>query len=157
MVIATPAKSPNSLPCQISTPYKMRVFCKPVYEVRARGCPPSPNHDPFTTKSSTHHVHTTLRVTSPTSPCPTLTADAEPTHKHVATIFSAQCAVWYNQTCTIVHFSFISKFIRCFVHGCSMQHFTQVILLYYYRKSHTNIFWMKTSACRDGTLKNQPN
>ena len=29
--------------------------------------------------------------------------------------------------------------------------------LYIYRTSHKKVFQMKTSACRDGTLKNQPN
>ena len=33
--------------------------------------------------------------------CPTLSADAEPVRKHMETIFSAQCAVWCNQKCTI--------------------------------------------------------
>ena len=36
-----------------------------------------------------------------TGPCSTLSADAEPVCKHTETIFSAQCAVWCNQKCTI--------------------------------------------------------
>ena len=39
-----PAQSPSSLPCQKSTPYKVRVvFSKPVHAVRAGGGPPGPN------------------------------------------------------------------------------------------------------------------
>ena len=42
---------------------------------------------------SSQHVQVTLRVTPPHSSCPTLSADAEPMHKHTETIFSAQCDV----------------------------------------------------------------
>ena len=41
------------------------------------------NHVALTAKFSSHHVHFTLRVTPPTIPCPTLSADAK----------AAQCAV----------------------------------------------------------------
>ena len=90
-----PAQSPSSLPSQKQTPHKVRVvFSKPVHAVRVRGGPPGPNHDSFTAKPSSHHVHSTLRVTLPTSPCPTLSGDAELTRKCAETIFSAQlCSV----------------------------------------------------------------
>ena len=41
--------------------------------------PPGANHGPFTVKSSATmvHVHSTLQMTSPTSPCPTISADTE--------------------------------------------------------------------------------
>ena len=72
------AQSPTSLPSQRLPPYKVRVvFSKHVHALRARGGQPGPNHDSFTAKPSSHHVHVTLRVTPPTSPCPTLSADAE--------------------------------------------------------------------------------
>ena len=57
------------------------------------GGPPSANHGLFNAKPSSHHVHVTLQVTPPTSPCPTLSAHAEPVHNLVESIFSAQCAV----------------------------------------------------------------
>ena len=38
------------------------------------------NHGALTAKLSSHHMHVTLWVTPPTSPCPTLSADAEPAH-----------------------------------------------------------------------------
>ena len=57
------------------------------------GGPPGTNHGLFKAKPSSHHVHSTLPVAPPTSPCPTLSADAEPARKHAETIFSAQCAV----------------------------------------------------------------
>ena len=69
------------------------VFSKPVHAVRLWGCPPGTNHGLFKAKPSSHHVHSTLPVTPPTSPCPTLSADAEPARK--------QCAVLCNQKCTI--------------------------------------------------------
>ena len=53
----------------------------------------SPNVGTFTAKPSGCHVHSTLRVTPPTSPCPTLSADAEPTRKCAESIFSVQCVV----------------------------------------------------------------
>ena len=66
----------RSQPKQLSLPetlYKVRVvFCKPVHAVRVRGGPHNLNHDSFTAKPSSHHVHVTLEVTPPTSPCPTL-------------------------------------------------------------------------------------
>ena len=55
------------------------------------------NHGLFKAKPSSHYVHSTLRIPPPTSPCPTLSADAESAHKRTETIFSVQCAVWYNQ------------------------------------------------------------
>ena len=88
----TLTQSPSSLPCQKSTPCKVRVvFYKPVYAVRVRGGPPHPNHCSFTSKSSTYHVHVTLWVTPPTFPCSILSGNTESTHKRTETIFS----VWY--------------------------------------------------------------
>ena len=49
----------------------------PVHAVRARGGLPGANHALFKAKPSSYHVHSTLQVTPPTSPCPTLSADAE--------------------------------------------------------------------------------
>ena len=98
----TPAQRPSSHSCQKPAHCKVRVvFSKPVHAVRAWGGPPGTNHGLFKAKPSSHHVHSTLPVTLPTSPCPTLSADAEPARKHAETIFSAQCAVWCNQKCTI--------------------------------------------------------
>ena len=89
---------PSSFLCQKSTPYKERVvFYKPVHALRGRDGPPGPNHDSFTAKPCSHHVHVTLQATSRTSPCPTFSADPEPAHKRVKTIFSVRC----NQKCTI--------------------------------------------------------
>ena len=51
---------------------------KPAHAARARIGPHSANHDTLTAKPSSHHVHVTLWVTPPTSPCPTLSANAEP-------------------------------------------------------------------------------
>ena len=72
-------------------PYKVKVaFSK--QSCRARGGPPGPNHGLFTVKPSSHHMHSTLRLTPPTS-YPTLSAEAEPAGQHAETIFSVQCAV----------------------------------------------------------------
>ena len=43
--------------------------------------------------SSSHHVHSTLWVTPPTSPRPTLSGNTEPARKRTETIFSVQCTV----------------------------------------------------------------
>ena len=61
-----------------------------VHALRARGGQPGPNHDSFAAKPSSHHVHVTLRVTVPTSLCPTPSADTEPVRKCAQTIFSVQ-------------------------------------------------------------------
>ena len=47
----------------------------------------------LTAKPSSHHVHVTLWVTLPTSPCPTLSADTEPASVSMQTVFSAQSDV----------------------------------------------------------------
>ena len=52
-----------------------------------------PSHYSFIAKPSSHHMHVTLWVTPPTSPCPTLSADAEPGGKHMETTFAVQCDV----------------------------------------------------------------
>ena len=54
------------------------MFSKPVHAARAGIGPPGPNHGTLTAKPSSHRVHDTLRMTPPTSPCPTLSADTEP-------------------------------------------------------------------------------
>ena len=86
----TPAQSPiSSFSCQKPALCKVRVvFSKLVYAVRAWGGPPGTvtNHGLFKAKPSSHHVHSILQVTPPTSPCPTspcptLSADAEPARK----------------------------------------------------------------------------
>ena len=51
---------------------------KTVHAARARVGPHGPNHGTLTAKPSSHHVHVTLWVALSTSPCPTLSADAEP-------------------------------------------------------------------------------
>ena len=61
---------------------------------------PVPTMGPFTAKLRSHHVHVTLQVISPTSPCPTLSVHAEPACKRAETICSVQCIVWCNQNCT---------------------------------------------------------
>ena len=76
------------------------MFSKPAHVARPRIGPPGANHGPFTTKPSSCHVHSTLQVTPPTSPCPILSADAEPARKRADTIFSTQCRVWRYQKCT---------------------------------------------------------
>jgi len=67
---------------------------KPVHAVRVGGGPPGTNHCLFKDKPSSHHVNVTLCDLS-TSPCPTLSADAEPAHKRQRLSFlcSAQCDV----------------------------------------------------------------
>ena len=77
------------------------AFSKPPHTARPRIDPPGANHDHFTAKPSSCHVHSTLQVTPPTSPCPTLSADAGPACQRAETIFSAQCTVWRYQKCTI--------------------------------------------------------
>ena len=76
-------------------PYKV-AFSKLFYAARARIGQNGPNHGTFTAKTSNHHVHVILRVTPPTSPCPTLSFDAEPTCKHVRLSFL--CSVQYDVT-----------------------------------------------------------
>ena len=94
MCTAPPTQRPSSLSCKIPALCKVRVvFSKPVHAVRPWGGPPGANHGLFKAKTSSHHVHSTLSVTPPTSPCPTLSADAESARKRTETIFSAQCAV----------------------------------------------------------------
>ena len=81
----TPAQRPSNFSCQKPTPYKVRVvFSKPVHAVRARGGSPSTNHDPFTAKPSSYHVHATLQVTPPPPPIPPFLLTQNP---------NAQCAV----------------------------------------------------------------
>ena len=86
----TPAPRPSSLSCQKAALCKVRVvFSKPVHAVRVWRGPPGTNHGLFKAKPSSHHVHSTLRMIPPTSPCPTISADAEPACKRAATIFCA--------------------------------------------------------------------
>ena len=69
----TPAQRPSSLSCKKPDPCKVRVvFSKPVHAVRARSGPAGTNHGLFKAKPSSHHVHSTLPVNPPTSPCPTV-------------------------------------------------------------------------------------
>ena len=70
-------------------PYKVRgVLSKPTHAARTEFSPPSANHSPFEAKHSSRFVHSTLWVTPLTSPCPTLSADAELVCKHADTISS---------------------------------------------------------------------
>ena len=56
-----PAQSPSRLPCQKWTPKKVRItFYTPVHAARRRIGPLSANHGPFTPKTSSCHVHSTL-------------------------------------------------------------------------------------------------
>ena len=84
---------PPSLPEKVTA-----VFSRSVHATRARIGPPNPNN---LLQPSSHHVHVTLRVATPTTPCPTLSTDAEPACQRTETIFSVQCTVWCNQKCTI--------------------------------------------------------
>ena len=69
----TPAQNPSSLSCQKPALCKVRaVFSKPVHAVSAWAGSLGTNHDLFKAKPSSHHVHSTLWMTPPTSPCPTL-------------------------------------------------------------------------------------
>lgn len=86
----TPNLSPISLPCQKWAPCKVKVIL--VYTARARIGPPSANHGPFTASPSSYHLHSSLQVTPPSSPCPTISADTEPLPKR---------SVWCNQKCNI--------------------------------------------------------
>ena len=97
----------------------MRVaFSKPVHAARARVGQPSPNHGTLTAKPSSHHVHVTLQVTPPTSPCPTLSANAEPVRNVQNTIFSVQCTVWCNQNSTIGFKRLLKNETRSFATFC---------------------------------------
>ena len=67
-------KEPHILELQIRRTKKQWLRCivrvafsKPSHAARARIRPPGANHDPFTLKPSSYHVHSTLRVTPPTS------------------------------------------------------------------------------------------
>ena len=53
---------------------------------------PGANYATFTAKPNSCHVHSTLWVTPPSSPCSTLSVDAEPARQHAEIIFYAQCA-----------------------------------------------------------------
>ena len=82
----TPAQSLSSLSRQKPALCKVRVvLSKPVHAIRAWGGPSGTDHGLFKAKPSSHHVHSTLRVIPPTSPCPTLSADAEPVRKRTET------------------------------------------------------------------------
>ena len=98
----TPIQSQKSLYCQKWRPYKVRaVFSEPICTNKARIGPPSANQGISTDSHNSQHVQVTLRVTPPTSPCPTLSADAEPARKCAETIFSVHCAVWRQQKLTL--------------------------------------------------------
>ena len=107
----TPAQSSDIHPCQKSTSYKVRVeFSNPIHTVRVRSGPPIPNNDRFIAKPSSHHVHVSLWVTPPTSPCPTISADAEPVHKYSvqydvskSALYSLKC---FNSWGMVVHSCF---------------------------------------------------
>ena len=61
-------------------------------------------------------------VTPPTCPCPTLSADAEPTCKRMETIFFTQYAVWCNQKCSytaVGYNSGIGNHVLCLPSGFS--------------------------------------
>ena len=77
------------------------VFSKPICANKARIGPPSANQGISTDSHNSQHVQITLWVTPPTSPCPILSADAEPARKRAVTIFSAHCAVWRQQKLTL--------------------------------------------------------
>ena len=67
-------------------PLKVRVaFSKPAHAARAQIGQPGANHAAFTAKPNSYHVHSTLRVTPSTSPCPTLSVDAEPARQRTET------------------------------------------------------------------------
>ena len=69
------------------------ALSRPGHAARVRSGQPSANHVAFTAKPNSCHVYSTLPVTLPTSPCPTLSADAEPARHRAETNFSVQCAV----------------------------------------------------------------
>ena len=71
------SSEPKQPPLPEMNPYKVRVvLSKPTHAARTEFSPPSANHSPFEAKHSSRFVHSTLRVTPLTSPCPTLSADA---------------------------------------------------------------------------------
>ena len=75
-------------------PSLLEMLSKPTHAARTKFSPLSANHGPFAAKPSSCLVHNTLQLTPPTSPCPSLSADAELMCKRADTIFSvAQCAV----------------------------------------------------------------
>ena len=82
-------QNPSSLSCQKPALCKVRVvFSKPVHAVGSGVALPVPTMA-FSKPSLAATMHSALQVTPCTFPYHTLSADAE-------TIFSAQCAVWYN-------------------------------------------------------------
>ena len=66
------------------------AFSKLVHAASLRVGSPGTNHGPFTAKLSSYHVHGTLWVIPRISPCPTLSADAEPACQRAETTISAQ-------------------------------------------------------------------
>ena len=65
-----PLKDQETFP-PVMNPQKVRVvFSKPAHLAKVKIGPPGANHGPFTAKPSNCHVHSTMRVTPPTSPVP---------------------------------------------------------------------------------------
>ena len=71
------------------------VFSKPVHALRVGGGPSGANHGLFKAKPSSHHVHSTLQVTPPTSLYPTflLTQNQRASTQRLSFLCSAQCDV----------------------------------------------------------------
>ena len=88
--------SENCLHCQKWSPCMRVAFSKPTCVNYARGGPLSVNH--MEASHNSHHVHVTLLVTQPTSPCPTFFANTEPARKlsvrRPSFLHSAQCESW---------------------------------------------------------------
>ena len=59
---------------------------------KAKIGPPNANQAISNTYHNSHHVHITLRVTPPTSPCSTFSVYTEPMHRDYDSL-SAQCTV----------------------------------------------------------------
>ena len=73
---------------------KVKVeFSRPVRVAKTGTGPLGANDGSYTANSSSCHVHSTLWVIAPTSPCPTLSADAEPAHQRTEYLFCAMRSV----------------------------------------------------------------
>lgn len=69
------------------------MFLKPVHAVRLGSGPPGPNYGPFKAKHNSYHMHVTMRMTLPTSICPTSLCATLSAHAEPAFLHSVQCDV----------------------------------------------------------------
>ena len=79
-------KTQTAFPAEMNHLQGESSISQPIHVSRGRIGPPSANHGPFTTKPSTHHVHSILLLTPPTSPGLTLSVHTKLTHKCTETV-----------------------------------------------------------------------